>query len=127
MNKIKPTDGKQVVQAEGLPVVRSANFLSLYINNTKFGYTQWDIQMVCSQLIITADMSKAQVEELATLTMSPQHAKAMYLSMANNLRLYEAEHGEIVLPTQVVATLADQHKSDESGIIDGLPPEAKVK
>ena len=77
---------------------RSEDFRNFYINNTRFGYTKWDIQMLCSQISVTMDAEGSPNHELALITMSPTHAKAVLKAFEANIKLYETEYGEIVMP-----------------------------
>lgn len=95
---------------------RSENFRNFYINNTRFGYTKWDIQMLCSQVSVTMDASGSPIEEIALITMSPSHAKAVLKALESNIKIYEEEYGEIVLPPEEekAAPLASAAKKNPS-------------
>lgn len=80
---------------------RSENFKTFYVNNTRFGYTKWDIQMLCSQVSVTLDVKGSPVEEVALITMSPAHAKAVYKALGENIKIYEDEYGEIPVPPEI--------------------------
>ena len=89
---------KAVVTYDLTNAVRSPDFVSLYINNTRFGFSKWDIQMICGRVSVTAIQNLNPVEELAVIAMSPQHAKAVLKALEKNIEIYEAEHGEIIIP-----------------------------
>ncbi len=104
---------EEVVNIEELRITRSPQFVSLYINNTQFAYTKWDIQMVCGRVTVTLDRSQNPLEEIASIAMSPVHAKAVLLALQANITSYEAEHGEIIMrDTQAQVILdSDSHKN----------------
>jgi hypothetical protein len=100
MANIINTEEKETLKIEETQIVRSEDFVNLYINNTRFGYSKFDIQMICARSTVSLDLSQSKIEEMAVIIMSPQHAKAMLIAMENNIRVYEAQHGEIKLPEE---------------------------
>jgi hypothetical protein len=74
---------------------RSSNFTIIYTNNVNFAFTPIDIHMICSRTVASMDKKDESIEELATLIMTPQHAKAVLQAFANHIQEYEKAHGEI--------------------------------
>jgi hypothetical protein len=91
------TEDPEVMQLDLSNAKRPPSFVSLYINNTRFGFTKWDFQMICGRVSITTDKTQSPIEELAVIAMSPQHAKAVFNAFKQSLEGYEAEHGEIII------------------------------
>lgn len=91
---------KEVTRFDLQKVKRSEQFTNIYINNTRFAYTKYDVQMLCAQISITMEDGGSPVEEVALITMSPGHAKAVLHALAANIKLFETEYGEIVLPPE---------------------------
>lgn len=91
-------DNKTEIVYDSRDVKRSPEFVSLYINNTRFGYSKWDIQMLCGRISVTTVPDITPVEELAVISMSPQHAKAVLKALEGNIKIYEEVHGEIIMP-----------------------------
>lgn len=74
----------------------------LYANQVNFANTPWDIQMIFGHLRATK-VGEAVIEELATVVMSPVHAKIMAQIMRTQVERYEAQFGEINLRLDVPA------------------------
>ncbi len=73
---------------------------NLYVNSTEFAITPWDIQMQLNH--VHAEASALIIEQVATVSMSPQHAKAFAIALASNVREWESNYGEITLPEGVI-------------------------
>ncbi len=84
---------------------RSERYASFYVNQMELGFTNWDIQFSLAQVHGRNDSLVA--EELATVLMSPQHAKAVIIPFINTIMQYEAKHGVIQVLGQKSASLAD--------------------
>ncbi len=80
-------------------VKRSSDFVTQYINNTQFGYSNWDVQMACGRVEISRDGEHNYIDEVVLLIMTPEHAKAMLNALKANLEGFEKEHGEIIMRT----------------------------
>lgn len=74
---------------------RADNFNSYYVNNTTFGYTRFDFQIVFGRVEISRDESHDYTSEVATIVMTPEYAKALLTDFARVLAEYENKHGEI--------------------------------
>lgn len=90
------TDRKtELIKIEANKVDRSPDAFTSFINNTRFGHTKYDIQMVCGQVVLSVDSNYTKTKEIGTLSMSPQHAKAVHTALGEALGAYEAEYGSI--------------------------------
>lgn len=78
--------------------VRSEKYTPLYINQMLFGFTSFDIQMSLMQ--VHGEDENLVAEEIASLTMSPQHAKAMVIPLINCIAQYEKKHGVVAMSAQ---------------------------
>jgi hypothetical protein len=105
-------ESTQVTRLERNEVKRSDDFVSFYMNSTQFGYSKWDVQMICGRLTISLDKNQHPSEEVAVITMTPQHAKAVLRALEVNLKLYEKEHGEIIMPEDRYAKGKEQHLTE---------------
>ena len=81
--------------------VRAPNYQELYVNQSEFGITPWDMQIMLGR--IQGKLPEGfTLEELVMITMSPHHAKAFMMALAANVRAWEQSFGEIQLPQAVV-------------------------
>lgn len=95
----------QVTEHKPPRIVRSDKYVSLYVNQAEIGFSAWDIQISLVQVHgRTPDMVG---EELATVIMSPQHAKALVIPLISTVIQYEENHGLIPVPGQTHIPLAD--------------------
>ncbi len=60
--------------------------------------------MICSRTIASMDENVTDIEEIATIIMTPQHAKAVLNALQGNIRAYEEVHGEIKMPIIAIST-----------------------
>lgn len=88
-----------IIESEGITpeLRRSERYINIYTNQIEIGFSPWDIQLSLMQVHGRAADSMA--EELATVTMSPQHAKAVIFPLLKTIMQYEEQHGVITLPT----------------------------
>lgn len=93
----------QTISFETDKVVRRDDAFKAYINSTQFGFTKWDVQMICGIVTISKDPTHNYAEELGVITMSPTHAKAVLGILEANLKAYERDHGPIIMPTEQTA------------------------
>lgn len=82
---------------------RTDDFVSLYVNNTQFGYTRFDFQIMFGRVEISRDNNYNQIQETAVVTMTPEYAKALLTDFAKVLMQYEQAHGEIKIRPDVTA------------------------
>ena len=110
------TPDNQETQAQSFEIskakrVRSPNHVSIYVNQSEFGITPWDVHIMLGKIQGTTPEGFA-LEELATVIMSPQHAKAFMYALASNLQIWEDQFGSIQLPQQVVNRAVGLKKAD---------------
>ena len=92
-----------VVESESAPPVmrRSERYVNIYTNQIEVGFSPWDIQLSLMQ--VHGRTGDVLGEELATATMSPQHAKALIFPFLKTIMQYEEQHGTITMPTNKMA------------------------
>lgn len=78
---------------------RSPNHVSIYSNNVEVGVSAWDVRIKLGE-IVEANDNRLDISILATLFMSPPHAKAFSKVLAENIKKYEAAMGEIPMPPE---------------------------
>ena len=76
---------------------KSENFVSLYANTAKVENTFFDFKIIFGQ-ILNASEQTLVVEHLASVIMSPQHAKTFHSILTDQMKRYEEKFGPIVLP-----------------------------
>ncbi len=87
----------QMIEFEGAPTMRrSEQYVSIYSNQIEIGFSPWDIQFSFMQ--VHGRTTDVVGEELASVTMSPQHAKALIFPFLRTIIQYEEQHGIIQLP-----------------------------
>jgi len=97
MSNEQPKEQEEPIKKNQTVITNSDNHLTLYVNHSLLGMSPWDIQMMFS--ILEAGMSgNSQVNQVATIVMSPQHAKAFHQALTKNLEVYEKEFGVITVP-----------------------------
>ena len=74
--------------------------LPRYCNATNVMFSQWDVMFEFSQIVATPPGTPDDAPQVARhvverLIMSPQHAKAFSQVLSENIKHFEAEHGEI--------------------------------
>lgn len=77
---------------------RSPNFVALYVNHINIGFTNVDFQIICARSEATMVPDSNTIDEIANITLSPAHGKLFLKALEENIRIYEAQHGEIALP-----------------------------
>lgn len=91
-------------ETEDYIYARSPDFINLYANNARFGFTNWDMWMAFGEIAGEKE-GKLVVAQRARVTMSLQHFKVFTLLLLKNLQGYEKDFGTIDLlgveaPTQ---------------------------
>jgi len=89
-------DGRRVILSD-IPIQRSPDFRSLYVNNTKFGVTPFEFAFIMGEISEAVD-GKPYVDQKIRLLMTPLHAKIFMLILAQNMHNYEQQFGEVVIP-----------------------------
>jgi hypothetical protein len=79
-----------------LQVVRSEVFVEVYANYVSFAASAWDMTIMFGRTVAD-DPRNPRIEQRASVSMSPQTAKAMAHIVLQNLQRYEAQYGEIHL------------------------------
>ncbi|MFZ2445467.1 MAG: DUF3467 domain-containing protein [Syntrophobacteraceae bacterium] len=77
--------------------IKSEQFKALYINSSMMKISFFDVAIVCGRLT-----EEGTVEDLISLTMSPEHAKALMIALTTTVKKYEDTFGEI--KTQPIPT-----------------------
>lgn len=67
---------------------------TIYANNVGLRTTLWDMTLDFG-MILTADTDNVIIRDVASVVMSPQHAKAFANVLAENVRRYEEQHGPL--------------------------------
>jgi len=78
-------------------VIRSPEFKLVYVNNVSLHATEWDVHLTFGELYKDI-FGKEVLEQRVVLSMSPQMAKAVAVTVWNGVTNYEAQMGEIHLP-----------------------------
>jgi hypothetical protein len=91
-------------KASGLETYRAPDMVNLYTTSTRVWASPFEFLLAFGQLDagITPD-KPARTREVATVSMSPQHAKAVLILLAGRMRAWEKQYGEIP-PAQVGLT-----------------------
>jgi Protein of unknown function (DUF3467) len=95
-------DEEQSVTKEvtDLPVVRSEEFVEIYANYISFAASAWDMTIMFGRTV-GDDPRNPRIEQRASVSLSPQTAKAMAHILLRNLQNYEQQYGEIrITPLQ---------------------------
>ncbi|MGO9991331.1 MAG: DUF3467 domain-containing protein [Steroidobacteraceae bacterium] len=97
--------------AAGMPpkTERAPDYQNVYCNAVRSGVSPWDIRMIFSEVIETADHSQA-VQDKTTVIMSPQQAKAALHVLQTSIQSYELIFGPIADITSVL----DKAKAETS-------------
>ena len=98
--------GKPLVQVEAgetnrTVISRSGDHRDIYANNIRAGMTPWDIALHFG-IIIDASDSVAQIEERATIRLSPQTMKVLVAILPSMMEQWERQFGKVPLPDGLV-------------------------
>jgi hypothetical protein len=91
------------VTAENIIAKPGPEYRSVYANNVALGISAFDISLVFGEIMGSEDGKTVNVEQRVRVTMSPQHAKALVMVLAENLHNYEKNIGPIPLPETILA------------------------
>ena len=80
--------------------VQAEKFQSIYTNNANIQISYFDFRFDFRQLMPGADGGMV-VERMASVVMSPQHAKALLGVLTENIRQYEEQFGSITMQRPV--------------------------
>lgn len=81
-----------------LPRKKAATFLRIYANNAGVAASFFDIDLVFGQLIAAQDESgkpMPHIEDLVTVSMSWEHAKALAKALDRTIAAYEKDQGPV--------------------------------
>src|SRR5258706_14617568 len=73
-----------------------AGYLSHYVNQVQVTSSVFDIRLNLAEMI-QEESGEMALDEVATIVMSPQHAKALFLLLGSNITRWEKQFGEISL------------------------------
>lgn len=75
-------------------ITRSEGYKTIYANAVKLALSPWDLRITFSQ---TLEVMPPEIvnEELITVVMSPQQAKAAMIHWVNTVKIYEDTFGTI--------------------------------
>jgi hypothetical protein len=73
---------------------KSAEFVSVYANSVNFVTTPWDFELLFGQTV-PENPSDIHIEVQVTVKVSPQMAKALVMTLGQNVQAYERQYGEI--------------------------------
>ena len=77
-----------------LSIVRSEHFWEVYANYVSCAASPWDITIIFGQSVAD-NPDNPHIEQRASVSLSPQTAKAMAQMLVRNLQSYEQQYGEI--------------------------------
>jgi hypothetical protein len=78
---------------------RSQNFSFVYANNAAFSLNFYDLQITFGQIVATGPKAM-HIEDLVSVSMSIEHAKALAKALNDVVGQYEKLHGSVrVAPT----------------------------
>jgi hypothetical protein len=77
-----------------LSVVRSEEFVEVYANYVSCATSPWDLTIMFGRTVAD-NPDNPRLEQRASVSLSPQTAKAMALMLLRNLQSYEQQYGEI--------------------------------
>jgi uncharacterized protein DUF3467 len=96
--------------------VMDPEFKNIYANFVVAQFTPFDISLSLGEAIGIDSQGKQLVNQKGRLTMAAQEAKIVMLILANTVRLYEQQFGELKIPTNLMP-----------GFREGASPLAKAK
>jgi hypothetical protein len=78
-----------------LKFIRTPAFVSVYANNAQVRMTSFDLNCVFGEVTGDDPDGSLIVEQRVSVTMSPQHAKALVGVLQQHMTQYEEQFGEI--------------------------------
>ena len=108
-----PTDNPQIDTISSEATVSSSNlgpitrrgpeFRTIYSNNSGFSINPFDFAFTLNE-VTQNEKGEIFVDQKARVVMSPLHAKVFTIVLAQNLKNFESQFGEIVIPEGVIAS-----------------------
>lgn len=83
--------------------VRTPEYKVIYTNAASTAMSPWDLSITVGQV-----SNESTINEIATIVMSPQHAKVLLRHWAANVERYEQIFGEISDPMPILEKLQPQ-------------------
>jgi hypothetical protein len=83
-------------EVDSFSFVRSEEFLEVYANYVSVATSAWDMTIMFGRTAAD-DPRNPRIEQRASVSLSPQTAKAMAHMLLRNLQGYEQQYGEIRL------------------------------
>ncbi len=81
-------------------------FKSIYANFVVTAFSPFDVSLVIGEAVGGDDEGRQVVHQKVRVTMAPAEAKVVMLILANTLRIFEEQFGEVKIPeSQVPAEL----------------------
>jgi len=74
---------------------RSDSYIEIYTNSVDLKVSVFDFEFILGK-VLEASETKLEIEEKASMSMSPQHAKELLRILSDNIRNYESKFGPIV-------------------------------
>jgi hypothetical protein len=101
-NEGQPRDRSEVSQTEGsvtkdvdsFAFVRSEEFVEVYANYVSLATSPWDITIMFGRTAAD-NPNNPRIEQRASVSLSPQTAKAIAEILWRNIQAYEQQYGEI--------------------------------
>jgi hypothetical protein len=91
----------QMLVMEGEPErSRPEGVPTFYANNANFKTSLWDLTIDFGVIVGQSSTGGPKIQDVATVIMSPQHAKIFVEVLARNIQGYEEQFGEIPRPPQ---------------------------
>jgi hypothetical protein len=82
---------------QNIQFVKGANFVSLYCNHIGISLNQFDLSIICGELMeVTTE--QATVEQKGRITMSHLQAKLLQTVLAQQIQAFEERNGVIKMP-----------------------------
>jgi hypothetical protein len=83
-----------------LSVVRSEGFVEVYANYVSCALSPWDMTLMFGRTVAD-NPDNPRLEQRASVSLSPQTAKALAHMLLGNLQRYEQQYGEVrITPIQ---------------------------
>lgn len=91
---------RDVVLVKDLERVQSADFMFVHSNSARLAENFYDIQIIFGAVIPRPKEELPAIEERVAVSMSWEHAKALYLAVKRSVDAYEGAHGPLRSPSQ---------------------------
>ena len=116
---------KRMVDINVRPV-KGVDHKAIYVNSSRMGVSPWDVRIVVGQVVEVDDGGQLN-EDLATLIMSPGHAKAFLKNMEKTITVYEETFGTIPDVSNAVKKAIEEKATRETPQIELKTPKRRIK